>query len=96
MRFKTIKIDTCMRQEGRDYRGEAVTRLQELNEQRIKCQEWLHTLGMVNTAWLNPEERLAQSVRFHLAKDAWKRAEAVYQKALSETPTEQLIELAKG
>lgn len=70
-----------------------MSRLVELNEARALARDHANMLGMANTA-TDPDKRIAQSVAYQLAMDAWYRAEMEYRAELQNTSTMSLMALA--
>ena len=68
-------------------------RILELNERRCQAQEHVHMLGMMNTP-VDYDAKIAADARYKLAKDAWMRAEAEYQKELARLSTDALFGLS--
>lgn len=67
--------------------------IHELNEQRIRLEQYVQFLAMGNAYGLTPEQRLASSARYKLAEDALDRAEADYRRALADMTTAELVAL---
>lgn len=72
-----------------------MTRLEELNMNRVKASELVRNIGMCNTP-TDYKDRLALDAQSKLATDAWMRAEREYAAELRRTPTAELERLASS